>query len=167
MHLLKPTSIVNLMAAPFSAHLAVYKYTQVNKTSRKQHWTGYLLDDASRAIMWCDGTVSHYGPAAVHDDLDPELYTDDYLTHDRAAAELIVDAIRLLRANGTADFKIRAGPAKTATAAAITSIKKHYRNPVIKKPSLDWLYWLEGKLSEPVAVVLKRCRKCGVEGCTG
>jgi hypothetical protein len=171
-HWLQPASIANHMVAPFSAHLAVYKNTQVNKTSRKQHWTGYLLDDTSRAVLWCNGTVTHYGPAAVHDDLDPDLYSDDCLAHDRGAAELIIDAMRLLRANGTAEFKICDGPAKSATAAAITAIKKHYRNPVPIIPSLDWLYWLDGKLSESCAagvvpVVPKQCRKCGVDGCTG
>jgi hypothetical protein len=108
----------------------------------------------------------------VHDDLDPDLYSDDCLAHDRGAAELIIDAMRLLRANGTAEFKICDGPAKSATAAAITAIKKHYRNPVPIIPSLDWLYWLDGKLSESCAagvvpVVPKQCRKCGVDGCTG
>lgn len=65
-------------AAPFSVHLTLYKDTQVNKTSRKHHGTGILLDDASRAILWSDGTVSHLGPAAVHHDRCGCIHTHIY-----------------------------------------------------------------------------------------
>ncbi len=160
------------MPAPFSDHLAVYKYVRVN-ASRKQHWTGYLQDEASREVLWCHGPsevprTTHYGPAAVEDGLQADLYTETYLAHDRRAGELVVDAMRLLRANGNANFTIFDGPAKTATKAAITAIKNYYRKPVAERPSLDWLQWMEGLLTvaapEPKRVP-KQCQKCGIDGC--
>jgi len=159
-----------IMPAPYSDHLAVYKYVQVN-ASRKQHWTGYLQNEASREVLWCHSPsevplTTHYGPAAVDDGLEAHLYTEEYLAHDRRAGELVVDAMRLLRANGTAKVTIIDGPAKTATKAAITAIKNYYRKPVAERPSLDWLQWMEGLLtaSEPKRVP-KQCRKCGIDGC--
>jgi hypothetical protein len=107
----------------------------------------------------------------VEDGLQADLYTEEYLAHDRRAGELVVDAMRLLRANGTADFTIRDGPAKTATKAAITAIKNYYRKPVAERPSLDWLQWMEGLLTASTVAapepkpVPKQCQKCGIDGC--
>jgi hypothetical protein len=148
----------------FSAHIVVYKHLQVNNSRRKEHWTGYLQDASSRAVEWCDGNILHYGPDT--EDSNPALYTDDCLDYDMRAAALIVQAIRLLRKNPTARLAIDDSPAKQATVAAIKDIKRYYRNPAAN-PKPDWLDWLEAKLDQPKEVVGKKCRKCGVDGCTG
>ena len=155
---------------PFS-HLVVYKRTQMNDTLRKQHWTGYLEDNrvTSLAVRWCDDTVSHYGPGALNDGLDPAFYTEAMLEQDLDAGHLLVQAFRRLR-DGDTTFTICDCPTKRATTAAITAIKKHCRKPVRVSAESRWLYWLQEKVQEyPTDFTPpppKAC-KCRVDGCTG
>ncbi len=152
------------MPAPFCDNLAVYKYVQVDQSDRKQHWTGYLQDEASHEVLWCcqPPVITHYGPAA--EGPHPELYSLDHLACDRRAGELVVDAMRRLLRNGKASFDIKAGATKTATTAAIAAIRKYYGNTAVKPRSLDWLYWLEDRMAESRP---KKSCKCGVDGCAG
>ena len=87
------------MTAQFRDRSAVYKHCKVTGSSdRMQHWTGYVVDESTLAVLWCDKTVSHYGPAA--EDPDRARYTTESLAHDRDAGKLVVDAIRALSNNG-------------------------------------------------------------------
>ncbi len=153
------------MPALFSAKLAVYKQLQVPDTQRYSHWMGYLVDEVSLAVQWCDvdKTVSHYGPGAVNDGLDTASYTEDCLAQDMAAAALIVQVIKQLAAKVAVDPT----PRNSAAWSAITAIKKCYQKSAVKKP--DWLEWLERNLQEAAARKrsLRRCRKCKVDGCNG
>ena len=165
---LVPHSALPIMPALISAKLAVYKKLHVPNTKQAtRHWTGFLVDEVSLAVLWCDGTVTHYGPGAADDGLDPASYTADCLRQDMAAAARIVLTIKQLAAKdavGRAPRKSSAaGPAMGAI-TAITAVQKCYASAV---PKPDWLVWLEGHLQEAAARErsLKRCRKCNVDGC--
>ena len=101
----------------------------------------------SLAVRWCDAdrTVSHCGPEAVNDGLDPESYTEDCLRQDMAAAALIIQVIKQLAAK----VAVVPTPRKSAAGSAIADIKKCYLSAVMK-PKPDWLVWLEGNLQEAV-----------------
>jgi hypothetical protein len=153
------------MPALFSDKLAVYKQSQVPGTKRStSHWMGFLEDDESLAVRWCDDSVTHYGPGAVDDDLDPASYTEACLIQDMAAAALIVRVIKQLAAKDA----VAPTPRNSAAGSAIAAIKKCYQSAVMnRKP--DWLVWLEGALEEAAARKRsqRRCQKCKVDGCNG
>ena len=151
----------------FMPERAVYKQLLVPGTKRStRHWMGFLEDGVSLAVRWCDAdrTVSHYGPEAVKDGLDPESYTEDCLRQDMAAAALIVQVLKQLAAK----VAVVPTPRKCAAGSAIAAIKKCYLSAVMK-PKPDWLLWLEGNLQEAKARKrsLKKCQKCKVDGCNG
>ena len=164
------------MPALFSAKLAVYKQLLVPGTKRStRHWMGFLEDEVSLAVHWCDEdeTISHYGPGAAEDGLDPASYTEDCLAQDMAAAALIVQVIKQLAAKSA----VAPTPRNSAAGSAITAVKNCYKKAVMKP---DWLEWLERKLEEEevrslrnlqqaaaLKRSLKKCQRCKVDGCNG